>query len=466
MSHERILVVDDSDEVRNFLVNGLLKPEGYVIETARDGLEGMEVAVASRPDLIITDHAMPKMNGLEMIAGLRAQGLDTPAILMTAEGSEEIASQAFRVGIRFYFIKPFDPAAMHDAILSIYPATETEEPEGEDEWGGAQAQALLGALDDAVFVVNNRGRLRYANTAAAPFLKKPHPNTLFGKKLSTAIKDQDLLNLLSGDIPPEGVELATHDDHVVLARMKAVEGVGRVIVLEDNSLQQAIDEKRSEFVATVAHDLRSPLTGILSYLELMSRVGKLTPQQKQFTNQMREAVQRMTALLNDLLELSRIESGREQQREPVSLAEVAEDAARHLKNKIDSKGQKLEVVTAASPLSVMANSRRLYQVFSNLIENAIKYTPEGGKIKVSLMQMEGQAMATVIDTGIGIAQKDIPHVFDKFYRVEEVASSYDGTGLGLSIVKSIVEAYNGRIWVESSPGMGSSFTVVLPELVA
>src|SRR5262249_22854332 len=111
---------------------------------------------------------------------------------------------------------------------------------------------------------------------------------------------------------------------------------------------------------------------------------------------------------------------------------------------------------------VEANPRRLHQVFTNLIENAIKYTPDGGKITIKLDKMAGQAMATISDTGIGIPADEIPHVFEKFYRVGEVASSYEGTGLGLSIVKSVVETYNGRVWVESKVGEGSSFTIVLP----
>ena len=466
VSGERILVVDDSAEVRDFLANTALKPEGYQVETARNGLEGMEMAIASPPDLIITDNAMPKMTGLEMIAGLRAQKVDTPAILMTAEGSEEIAAQSFRVGVRYYFIKPFDPEELLAAILAIFPGSEAQEAATPDEpaWGGGQALAALAALNDAVLVADDWKRLIYANEAATPFLKKP--DEAVGRRLATALKDPNLVNLLSGDASTDAVEYPTDDGRTYLARIRIVAGVGHVAFLEDITRAKNIDEKRNEFVTTVAHDLRSPMTGILSYLELMTRVGELTPQQIQFTTQMREAVEQMTNLLNDLLELSQIESGRETRREQVSLWDVAEIAARNLRERVDSKGQKLVIEGQSANLMVEGNARRLNQVFTNLIENAIKYTPENGTIKVSLTHMHGQAMASVVDTGIGIPQKDIAHVFDKFYRVDEIASKYEGTGLGLSIVKSIVEAHNGRIWVESSAGNGATFTVVLPAIEA
>ncbi len=465
MSRERILVVDDSAEVRDFLANTLLHPEGYAVEVARSGKEGLDKVTSNPPDLVITDQAMPKMTGLEMISKMRARGLETPVILMTAEGSEEIASQAFRVGVSYYFVKPFDPIELQEAIETIFQGAREEERHDQD-WGGDQAVALLAALDDALLVIDGEGRLRYANRAAVPFLKKPSVESLLGKKLFSTVKDQSLINILRSDKPSEEIEFPTGDGRTFVVRVKVLEGLGRIAILKDITAQKDIDEKRGEFVSTVAHDLRSPLTGILSYLELMSRFGDLTPQQQHFTEQMRQAVERMTDLLNDLLELSRIESEQEQYRERVPLRLIVERAADGLYDKAETKGQKLVIEGRDGNLVVEANPRRLYQVFTNLIENAIKYTPEGGTITINLASMAGQVTARVIDTGIGIPQKDIQHVFDKFYRVDEVASQYEGTGLGLSIVKSVIEAYNGRVWVESTPGKGSVFTIMLPALAA
>jgi signal transduction histidine kinase len=133
-----------------------------------------------------------------------------------------------------------------------------------------------------------------------------------------------------------------------------------------------------------------------------------------------------------------------------------------MRSRADLKRQHLQKTFARKRLRVMANPVRLRQVFSNLIDNAIKYTPEGGDIKITLTGEGGQVMCSVSDTGIGIPVDAQGHIFDKFYRADEIVDKYDGTGLGLSIVKSIVESYAGRIWVDSAPGKGATFTVVLP----
>jgi signal transduction histidine kinase len=136
-----------------------------------------------------------------------------------------------------------------------------------------------------------------------------------------------------------------------------------------------------------------------------------------------------------------------------------------LQNRIDAKNQHLEVIVGDDLPAVLGNPVRLRQVFINLVDNAIKYTPEGGQIEVSVHEEGGHAVVRVSDDGIGIPLDDQPHIFDKFYRASGVSSEYEGTGLGLSIVKSIVEMHGGRIWVESRPGEGTAFIVMLPAFV-
>ncbi len=465
MSSKRILVVDDSTEVRDFLANTLLSPQGYGVAMARDGEEGLAAAHEAPPDLIITDQAMPGLTGLEMLAALRASGVDAPVILMTAEGSEEIAAQALRDGVSYYFTKPFDTSEMLEAVQALLegaPQAEELQEAGGADWSGAQALSVLDSFDDGLIVVDGGGNVSFVNHAATPFLKKTARQNAVGRKVAGAIGNGTLISLLTNNSPSEEVEMPTDDGRVYAVRVRRVEGVGRMAVLHDISRQKDVDEKRNEFVSTVAHDLRSPLTGILSYLELTERVHQLTPQQVTYTNAMRQAVVRMTSLLNDLLDLSRIEAGKEKAGEPVSLASTARQCVDALRARAESKGLILSLEGGAEPMMVAGNPHRLMQVFTNLVENAIKYTPQGGTIRITLSGVAGQAMISVTDSGIGISQKDLPHVFDKFYRVPEIASDYEGTGLGLSIAKSIVEAYSGRIWVDSTPGQGSTFTVVLP----
>ena len=463
MSRPRILVVDDSAEMRDLLVDTVLKPEGFDVLTAASGLEAIERVVAKPPDLIISDHAMPNMTGLEMLAAVRAQGFhDIPAILMTAEGSEEIAAKSFHVGVRYYFIKPFDPDELVKAIKLILPVQTAPKSKARAVWTENHAMALLAALDEAMVVIDDKGKVRYTNQAAEPFLAKS-PAESAGKKLTAVFKDKHLADILLKAKEADATEALTDDGKAYQVAVQHVEDLGSVILFIDITASKAMDEQRSEFVSTVAHDLRSPLTGILGYLDFMTRVGKLTPQQEMFTTKMKAAVERMTQLLNDLLELSRIESGTETPREQISMWDLITSVTDGLKDIVETRKQKLVLNgKKKTKLLVEANPRRLHQVFSNLIENASKYTPNGGTITVKLESLEGQVMATITDTGIGIAPDEIPHVFDKFYRVGEVAAAYDGTGLGLSIVKSVIETYNGRVWVDSKLGKGSSFTIVLP----
>jgi signal transduction histidine kinase len=470
VSRERILVVDDSAEVRDFLANTVLKLEGYTVDTARDGKEGLEATLADPPDLVISDQAMPKLTGLAMIREIRQAGLRTPIILMTAEGSEEIASQALRAGVSFYFIKPFDPIELQEAVSSILrPAPSAEAvaaaalAEAEHGLTGEQAIQILRSMQDAVIAVDGDGRIFFCNPAAAHLLPGAGSDSPIGKTISQVATNRTLIDLFEtkGRLPDE-VDLQLDDGSTFTVSANMIPRVGRVAALHNTTALHEINRKKSEFTLTVAHDLRSPLTAILSYIELIERAGNLNEQQATFTRELREGVSRITNLINDLLELSRIEAGMDVHNEPVQLQQVAENVIDALRGRAELKHQRLHRAFARRHLRVMANPVRLRQVFANLIDNAIKYTPDSGEIKVTLTAEGGQVMCSISDTGIGVPVEAQAHIFDKFYRAENIAGSYDGTGLGLSIVKSIVESYDGRIWVDSAPGKGSTFTVVLP----
>jgi signal transduction histidine kinase len=466
VSGERILVVDDSAEVRDFLANTVLSVEGYAVDVARNGKEGLSAILANPPDLVITDHAMPGLTGLEMVQQVRDAGLRTPIILMTAEGSEDLAAHALRMGVSYYFIKPFDAMELQEAVETILRPAATTAPsliDADSGLTGQQALQVLRGVDVPVIVVDDHQRLVLGNTAAARFLVGDGTSSAVGKTVSEAISNSSLVDLFEKRTKlPDEIEIQLADGSTHTAQRSVIPDVGQVVVLLDTTALHEINRKKSEFVLTVIHDLRSPLTAILSYVELIERFGKLNEQQAGFTRQLQEGVSRITDLINDLLELSRIEAGMDVLNEPVQIKQVAENVLAALHSRAEVKGQRLHTTFARKRLSVMANPVRIRQVFANLIDNAIKYTPDGGEIKVTLTGEGGQVMCSVSDSGIGIPVNAQGHIFEKFYRAAEIASSYDGTGLGLSIVKSIVESYNGRIWVDSAPGKGATFTVVLP----
>lgn len=470
MSRERILVVDDSAEVRDFLADTVLTREGYDVATARDGREGLEAALADPPDLIITDQAMPKLAGLDMIRQIRGAGLRTPIILMTAEGSEDLAAQALRAGVSFYFIKPFDPEELQEAVGSILHPMPLEEEraaaalaESEHGLSGDQALQLLKGLEDAIIAVDGDGRIAFTNPAATRFLSGAASASPIGMPAHRAISSRVLLDLFEQmQDPVREFELQLEDGSTFTTRASVIHGVGRVVTLHDTTSLHEVNRQKNEFVMTVAHDLRSPLTAILSYVELIERFGPLNDQQRQFAAELREGVSRLTGLMDDLLELSRIEAGLDTQNEPVQMQQIAENVLEANRARAEVKHLRLNKSFPRKYLRVMANPVRVRQALANLVDNAIKYTPDGGEIRITLTGEGGQVMCSISDTGIGIPVEAQGRIFDKFYRVAAIASDYQGTGLGLSIVKSIVDSYDGRIWVESAPGKGAIFTIVLP----
>jgi two-component system NtrC family sensor kinase len=232
--------------------------------------------------------------------------------------------------------------------------------------------------------------------------------------------------------------------------------------MQDITYFKELDRIKTEFVNTISHDLRSPLTAILGYVELITRVGEVNEQQSEFINRVQVSVRNISELINALLELGRIESGFDTEKELVPLGEIVNFAVDNIKNQLEAREQTITVEIPDNLPGVFGNPVHLRQVADNLIGNAVRYTPFGGRITVRIMKERDQVIFQVIDTGLGIPRADQAYIFDKFYRASNIPEDVIGSGLGLAIVKSIVENHEGRVWVDSTPGEGSSFTVVLP----
>ncbi|MCC6905830.1 MAG: response regulator [Anaerolineae bacterium] len=609
----------------------VLPAEGYVIEKAWDGAEGLEKALANPPALIITDMAMPRMTGLEMVERLTAAGKRIPVIMITAEGSEATAVRALRDGLMDYFIKPFeiddllaaiervlsasrvgdmpvgvpDQAALKAANLlfdtgkSVVSSLELEDVllrvvEGAVEMTGAEEGSLmlldpengelytrasyrveegfrhlrlkvrdslagqvvntgeplffggegihkvkthylvqsliyvpiklrdqvigvlgvhnretsasLSALDiammstladyaaiaiansqsftqsereraklnrifqqsqDPILLLDLEGVVSAANPAAAAVFRSAaaSSDTLIGRKFTDLTASRSMLDLIA-QARIRGTasgETQLNDERTMNVNIGRVSGLGYVLTMQDISHLKALDKVKSEYVTTVSHDLRSPLTAILSYVELMGRVGELNERQRDFAANVRSSVEAITTLINDLLELSRIEAGLDRQREPLYVSQIVQGVVKGLKPKAGVRKQTITLNLPDDEPQILGSMVRLRQVFSNLVDNAIKYTPEGGLIDVTVFSEGGQLVAAVSDTGIGIPPEAQPHIFDKFYRVPDVEGKYEGSGLGLNIVKTIVEAHDGRIWVDST-SHGTTFTCIFQVL--
>jgi two-component system NtrC family sensor kinase len=252
------------------------------------------------------------------------------------------------------------------------------------------------------------------------------------------------------------------DGRVFNAQVTPIPEVGLVVTMQDITHLKELDRIKSDFVSTVSHDLRSPLTAILGYVELIDRAGPVTEQQREFIRRVQFSVGNITALINDLLDLGRIEAGFDALKEIVPISTIIRHSVESYRNRLDEKSQELRMEVAEDLPTVLGNPVRLRQMMGNLVGNAIKYTPSNGCIDVSARAEDGQIIVQVKDNGAGIPPGDQPYIFDKFYRASNVPPDVSGTGLGLAIVKSIVENHQGRIWVDSVVGMGTTFTIVLP----
>lgn len=329
----------------------------------------------------------------------------------------------------------------------------------------SKLQAVLNDVEDAVIVLDQEQRVLLCNPAARRYFGID-ASPVAGRALSELARSQSLLELFEhppAPGQPVRAEVQAGDNHTLQAQVSAIEGIGYAAVMQDITHLKEQDRIKSEFVAIVSHDLRTPLTTIRSYVELLAHVGPLNEQQNEYAGRALRSIKTISDLIGDLLDIGYIEAGLEQEETLCRMDDIVRQVAETFYTAIADKRLGFSVSISPYPPPVMGNAGRLAQVVLNLIGNAVKYTPERGEIDVSLQVNGPYLMLDVTDNGIGIPLKDQPYVFDKFYRVQNGATAgIAGTGLGLSIVRSIVEKHGGRVWVESRPGQGSKFTVLLP----
>jgi two-component system phosphate regulon sensor histidine kinase PhoR len=241
---------------------------------------------------------------------------------------------------------------------------------------------------------------------------------------------------------------------------------GVVMVLHDVTELRRLEQVRTEFIANVSHELRTPLTAIQGYLEtLLSGALEEPREARDFLEIVFRHTERLGRLLNDLTDLSNIELGKVSlRREPTRLAEIVDSALAIIRPRADSGQVALSTEVTDDVPQVLADHDRLMQILINLVDNAVKYTPKGGRVAVRAHRTADSTVeVTVTDTGIGIPRSELPRITERFYRVDKARSrELGGTGLGLAIVKHLVVAHGGELTIESQPGAGTSVAFTLP----
>ena len=245
------------------------------------------------------------------------------------------------------------------------------------------------------------------------------------------------------------------------------ETIGRILVLRDVTRERELDKMKTDFISVVSHELRTPLTSIKGYTDLLlsGATGEVSELQAEFLGIIQSSTTRLSNLINDILDISRIESGSIQiKHEPIDYRRIVSDTLRLMKAAADEKQISMDASLPESIPPVRGDTDKVTQVLANLVSNAIKYTPQGGWVKVSL-EVTGESSVTtcVADSGIGVTDEDQAKLFQKFFRADNTSTrEAGGTGLGLVIAKTIIELLGGAIWVESEPGRGSRFSFTLP----
>jgi PAS domain S-box-containing protein len=246
--------------------------------------------------------------------------------------------------------------------------------------------------------------------------------------------------------------------------------LGRLYSFRDVTREREVDRMKSEFVSLVSHELRTPLTSIKGYVDLLlaGDVGEVSAEQREFLGIVRHNSERLVALIEDLLDIARMEEGQiELRHSAMDIGRVIREVAASLRPQVARKGQRLVLRTPKGLPAVWGDTERVTQILTNLLSNAYKYTPTGGRITVAATLAGDGVQIAVRDTGIGLSPDEVAQLFTRFFRAKHrTVQEAGGTGLGLAITRSLVAAHGGQITVQSSPGQGSTFSVTLPTVPA
>ena len=337
--------------------------------------------------------------------------------------------------------------------------------------------SILAYMTDGVLATNRRGQIIMVNEMAAKQLNV-NPDEVLNTSILDLLSigdDYDLRKLITEvpeltiDSQDENGEYISLRVRFALIRRESGFISGLVAVLHDTTEQEKEERERRLFVSNVSHELRTPLTSVKSYLEALDDGALSEPVAPDFVKVSLNETNRMMRMVTDLLSLSRIDNETSQLHIELTNFTAFITFILNRFDKIKSQSQegskKYELIREypITPIWVEIDTDKMTQVIDNILNNAIKYSPDGGKIKVGMKTTDAQLIISISDEGLGIPKKDLPRIFDRFYRVDKARSrSQGGTGLGLAIAKEIIKQHKGFIWAKSEYGKGSTFTIVLP----
>jgi two-component system phosphate regulon sensor histidine kinase PhoR len=473
----KILVVDDEKRIRDGCQT-ILAQEGFQVAAAKSGFLGLKMIEEEHFDIILLDLMMPGLTGMDLLTHVKKLHADTLIIVITGYATLEHAIEAMKKGAFDFIPKPFSPQDLRNVVSKAIEYIRTLQDIATEK---SRMRTLINHFAGGVLATDTQKRVALANPA---FLKMMgYRGECVGRPVTDIIHNDPLIQMIEQALAMREdryteltMELSLggegQEEETILAarcvpfRDRLGRNLGTITVLHDITTLKKMDQLKSDFVSMVAHEIRSPLNSVLAQLKVVldGLAGDLTEKQRGILGRSSDKLKALSDLSTELLDLAKIESGLiTQEKEMLNMAEILKDQAKFHQAKAQAKHIQLELKPLPELPHVLASRFNMEEVLSNLISNAISYTPEGGSVTLSAAAKDNYLCIRISDTGIGIPEEELGRIFDRFYRVKNEKTRYiPGTGLGLALVKSIVEAHNGMIEVESECDRGTVFYVYLP----
>jgi PAS domain S-box-containing protein len=469
----RVLLVDDDPALLEALPETVrLRLAGVAVDTCDSGVEALRRIDATDYDVIVSDIKMPGMDGLALLAEIRTRRPGTPTVLITGHGERELAVAALRGGAHDLVQKPIDRDYFVASLERAIHVRRLDRQVEEQRRALERHARVLDHVGDGVFLVDDNSVVQLWNPAAAAVTGLAS-ETAVGRRAEEVIPGwQAIAPLVHVAASPGDADRTFEVFPVELDGRElwlSISGVrfdqGTVYAFRDLTAERAVDDLKREFLATASHELRTPLSAIYgAAMTLRRRDVELDDEDRdRLLGVIAHESDRLARIVNEILVADHLDSGRLRVRptvlDAIDAAAAVVEAARVVAP--TSIAIELEAPPDVSP--VAADPEHLRQILVNLVDNAIKYSPDGGRVAVRIEDRGGSVRFAVSDEGIGIPPNEQARVFDKFYRLDpDLNRGVGGTGLGLYICRELVRRMAGRIAVESIPGAGSTFVVDLP----
>ncbi len=485
MDNARILIIDDEKVIREG-VERALSNRGYSIVKAEDGDKGLALLKEQDFDIVLTDLMMPGLDGFAVLDWIRENQPNVQVIVITGFATVTKAVTAMKQGAFDFVGKPFTPdyirVVVDRAIENLSMRAEAEQLREEKNRGleaidksQSRLKSVFSCMAEAVLITDADGVVVLHNPAAIKILEI-QTDPVIGKPLAASIRDQAAVSMVqeavtktvvvTREFPPGSISrkyLRAYCSPVATEQGKVI---GSVTVFEDVSAHKEIDRMKSDFVAMVAHELKSPLASVEQMIYAL-QVGckyEATSSCNALHKRMTTRTRDLLRLIENLLNLAKLESGSFVfNLEPIKGEEIIRSVIDIAIPQAEAKGITLSYEPCGEEWWFNVDYDHMRTAIMNIVSNSVKYTPEGGKVVLTTSIAGGFANFSVKDSGIGISKEDVPHIFDRFFRVKGKATRHiTGSGLGLTLVKEVIEAHQGYIDVQSTPGVGTTFTLSFP----